>query len=152
MDDFEFPDFKKTGPPTDLDSIENSDFSTLSMLEKESESLNPLAEKGEGEGLSDEKTLVDLESPLQEDGITLNVERMPRQESGQKEGTGTELLNPQGVEDILQSETASSDESPAGTIRDRSKTQLLDEDELARILDDLDTNSSSPDSNPKSSH
>jgi hypothetical protein len=152
FDDFEFPDLGESKPPPDVFSGESDDLSTTlampDMSEPESASLGPPLTDEEDEGVADDKALVNKELSLGDEDVSLQTDEMLHQESQQKEDTGTVLLKPEEVEDILQSEIPPLDESPGEAAGGKSKTELLGEDELSKLLDDLDTDFSEPDNNP----
>lgn len=148
-DDFEFPDLGESRPPLDAFSGDSDDLSSTlampGMPEPESASFAPSSLDDGSEDFSDDKTLVNPEISLGDEEVSLQTGEMLRQEGRQKEDTGTLLLRPEEVEDILQSEIPPLDESLGGPAGDRAKTELLGEDELSKVLDELDTDSSEKD-------
>ena len=148
-DDFEFPALGESKPPPDVFSGDSDDLSSTlampDMSEPEPASMGPPTADDENEDFLGDETLVDAAISLGDEDVSLQTGEMLRQESRQQEDTGTVLLKPEEVEDILQSEIPPLDENLGGTAGDRSKTELLGEDERSKVLDDLDTDSSKPD-------
>jgi hypothetical protein len=148
-DDFEFPALGESKPPPDVFSGESDDLSTTlampEMSEPDSASAGlPVADE-ESEGFSDDKPMANAEISLGDEDVSLQTGEILRQESRQKEYTGTVLLRPEEVEDILQSEIPPLDEGIGEPAGDRTKTELLGEDELSKVLDDFDMDSTEPD-------
>jgi len=151
-DDFEFPDLRESKPPLDTVSGESDDLSsTLAMPgipEIESASIRSSPADDESEDFSGDSTLVDSTISLGDEDVSMQTGAMPHSASGQKEETGTMLLRPEEVEDILQSEISSLEASRGGPAGDRSKTELLGEDQLSKVLDELDTDYTKEENNP----
>jgi len=141
QDDFEFPDFKKSEVPPDVELTEKDNLSSLSIPESELESIELSPEK-DTDDLSEEETLIDSEAMLSKEDIDLELSEESLQGKKQKEESGTQMLSPEEIESILKSETSEAGKSKKGITSDKSKTELLDEDELSKILANLDTDSS----------
>jgi len=155
-DDFDFPEISKSDLPTDTASSGNDDLSMLSELDMESESFDlPTTDdkddvsSEDGGILSNENALSASEFTSGEDDEKLTADELLPLESEQAEKSETVMLHPEEIEDILQSEISQSDKSSSRTIHEGSKTELLDENEISKLLEELDADTPNSDKNPE---
>lgn len=120
LDDFKFPDFTPTEPPISAVPVSEE----LPLPGKP-----PEVKSGEEE-------------------MSLSLDEFLAPETKKKEERGTELISPKELEDILQLEISRSEESQKKPIIEKSGTQLLDEDEISKLLENLKLDSSEPDQGP----
>ncbi|MFH0811362.1 MAG: hypothetical protein V2A69_00790 [Pseudomonadota bacterium] len=145
LDDFEFPATLRTAPQKDVTSGEDDDFSTLAFSDGASEPFELPADEERTDSLPKTEFFPVEEPPKKrkgEDEEMLFGEVEPREEAK------TALLTSKEIEDILKSEAPPLKAEEGETEKERGKTQLLDEDEISKLLESLDSDSLKSDNTP----
>lgn len=142
LDDFEFPDFTKTEPPSQRTAPEDESFAGLSLPDTEKEEPNQPSGTAEDEGFS----LGNMGAPElpPEEEVLSETAHPSSLDPGDRGAAKTRLLSAQEIEDILHNELPRTPERLGPKTAEKAKTQLLDEDQLSDILGELDNDPSKP--------